>query len=236
VAKSTLGKTVSRVGSSGGGRTYRRQRPLNFYAVVAVIALLGISLVAYSRYERQNPPSAVFPAINDKGYNGLASEECGTALPNLPNQVGTQTYSVITNNVLQIAPTTASQAGTNATVGEFIKQMPGYSFSTSKMTFPGANGKVSAATTFTGGEKCPTGSKYAGQPAYPVIAVWRTSAQAKPTLTTKPSSVHLSSYMLFSFAFEPTGISPARPSSATISAMFAAGASAAATSTTTTTP
>jgi hypothetical protein len=232
VAKSTLGKTVSRVGSSGGGRAYRRQRPFNFYAVVAVIAILGIALVAYSRYERQNPAQSAFPAVGTKGFNGLASESCGSPLVNLPVQVGTQTYSVAPNNVLQIAPTSASQAGLNATIGEFISQMPGYSFSTSKMTLPGPGGKVSTATTFTGGEKCPTGTRFAGQVAYPVIAVWRNPAQANPTLTTKPSSVHLTSNMLFSLAFEPTGKFPARPSAATISAMLTATGSAATTTTT----
>ena len=55
MAKSNLGKRVSSVGSQGGGKTYKKTRPANFYGALAVIVILGLALTAYSRYEYQNP-------------------------------------------------------------------------------------------------------------------------------------------------------------------------------------
>ncbi len=55
MAKSTSGKWVSRVGAAGGGKTYKRTHPGNFYGALALIVALGLLLVVYSRYEYQNP-------------------------------------------------------------------------------------------------------------------------------------------------------------------------------------
>ncbi|HTT59852.1 MAG TPA: hypothetical protein VMF33_07365, partial [Acidimicrobiales bacterium] len=68
MAKSNSGKWVSRVGSAGGGKTYQKSRPANYYGALFVIVVLGLALTAFSRYEYDHPtkPKAapvVAPAI-----------------------------------------------------------------------------------------------------------------------------------------------------------------------------
>ena len=235
MAKSSLGKTVSRVGSSGGGGTYRKARPFNFYAIVLIIVVLGLAAVVYSRYERQHPSGAstVWPTTTDTGFIGLASQQCGTVLPVFkPVEDSSGTYKIGPKNVLTVAPTSQSQAGLNANVATFTSQTTGFSFSSTKMTFPGPLGTATTSTTYVAGTKCSTGTKYAGQVAYPIIAYWRVPAQAKPTITTNAASVHFTPYSLVTFAFEPKGVTPTRPSPATISAMYASTASTTTTSST----
>ena len=234
MAKSSLGKTVSRVGSSGGGGTYRKARPFNFYAIVTIIVVLGLSAVVYSRYERQHPAQAstTWPTTTDTGFVALASQQCGTVLPLFkPTQDSSGTYKVAATNVLTVAPTSKSQAGLNANVATFVNQTPGFTFTSKKITFPGPLGPATASTTYLAGTKCSAGTRYAGKLAYPVIAFWKTDGQATPTTTTNASAVHFTPYSMVTLAFEPKGVLPTRPSSATINAMLAATAS---TTTTTT--
>ncbi|OYV58499.1 MAG: hypothetical protein B7Z69_09460 [Actinobacteria bacterium 21-73-9] len=88
MAKSTSGKLVSRVGAAGGGKTYRKARPANYYGVLVVIVILGLALVAYSRYQYQNPTvahhaAATPPLVGKTYYFALAADNCGTVLPPL---------------------------------------------------------------------------------------------------------------------------------------------------------
>ena len=55
MARGDTGKWVARAGATGGGRSYRGQRPMKWYASLAMICLLGVALIVYSRYERQHP-------------------------------------------------------------------------------------------------------------------------------------------------------------------------------------
>jgi len=58
VAKSATGKWVSRVGSSGGGKAYKKTRPSNFYGILIVIVVLGLVATALARYDYQHPSKA----------------------------------------------------------------------------------------------------------------------------------------------------------------------------------
>ena len=49
--RSTSGKSVSRAASTGGGRTYRGQVPINWYMVIVLIVVVGIGSLLYSRSE-----------------------------------------------------------------------------------------------------------------------------------------------------------------------------------------
>jgi hypothetical protein len=225
VAKSNLGKSVSRAGALGGGKTNQKARPNTFNAIIVIIIVLGLVSVVYSRYERQNPASASteFPKVGDTGFVALAGEECGVYLPTFkPVTDSSGTYTIQAHNVLKVSPLTQSQAGANATVAAFINQTEGFSFSTQKVTFPGPTGKATAATTYNTGDKCSSGTRYNGQTGSPVIAYWTSAAQAQPKTTTDPSSVHFTNYLLLTIAFVPKGVLPIRPSTATIAAMYAA--------------
>ena len=45
MANNSTGKWVQRAATTGGGRTYRGQMPVNFYAALAVIIIVGLALV-----------------------------------------------------------------------------------------------------------------------------------------------------------------------------------------------
>jgi hypothetical protein len=228
VAKSSLGKAVSRVGASGGGRTYAKTRPAAYYFVLAIIVVLGLASVGYSRYERTHPVviSTAFPAKGSQGYFALALDACGTAQPYLkPTTNFTSAFTVLSDNLVRVTPTTASQANANANVGAFISHTPGLSFTNKVVTFPGPKGTATKATTFTAGQVCAPGTRYAGKKAYPVVGYWENLSQRKATLSNLPSGFVLNSDALVSVAFLPKGVQPSEPSAASITAMFGATAS-----------
>ncbi len=224
---------VSRVGSSGGGKTYKKARPTTYYAVLAVIVVLGLSVVGYSRYELTHPHVVTNPTphAGTLNYAAVATEECGTTLPALtPNPGHVFSFSMLPSNVMKISPQSSATAGAKSTAAVFLRQYNGLEFSSRALTVGIASG---SPKTYVAGEKCAAGTKYAGKDAYPVIASWANIAQTKPTLTTDAASVHLDNSVMVVFAYEPKGVDPVRPSNATIEAMVALQEAA---STTTTLP
>ncbi len=83
MARGDAGKWVARAGATGGGRSYRGQRPMKWYGSLAMICLLGVALIVYSRYERQHPAAATQPAIGAHWYQALGFDVCGTFEANL---------------------------------------------------------------------------------------------------------------------------------------------------------
>ena len=225
MAKSTSGKLVSRVGAAGGGKTYRKARPANFYGVLTVIVILGLALVAYSRYQYQNPTAAHHaaatpPLVGKTYYFALAADNCGTALPALstdPTFKGS--YHVESNNVVNLTPLTSASAGKNATLANFAANYPGLALTSSSLAIPGTNGVKNPATTFANGATCAKGTKYAGKKGEVVYAYWKTLAQTTPTLTTDPASIHLGHEVRVTLAFVPKGVTPLAPSKATVDTM-----------------
>ncbi len=57
MASSSSGKSVARAAATGGGRTYRGQRPLNWYAGLALIVILGIGSIVIARIDYQKGPA-----------------------------------------------------------------------------------------------------------------------------------------------------------------------------------
>jgi len=233
---------VSRVGASGGGKAYRQSRPLNYYGALSIIVILGLITVLYSRYEYQNPSTGASttttlagPTLGHTFYVGLAADVCGTVAGSFtPNSSTTTGYSILADNVARIAPKTAAEAGGNGTIAKLISEIPGFTFTSSTMQLPPASEAVSTSHTFTTGSACPAGTKYANQKGRVVMAVW-TAGSSTPVLTTNPASVTLATNQLVTFGFEPNGVTPARPSTATLQALVKAEAASVTTTTSTTT-
>ena len=202
MANSNTGKWVSRVGSSGGGKAYRRSRPVNYYGIVAVIVILGLSSVVYARYAYQHPHKAVVVQpffTSDPTYVGGNIVEA--------------------NNVLQVDPTVKSEAGKNATLAKFASEFAGLSISPTKLALPNSVGVATKATTYTNGETCPSTSKYKGEKGVVKIAYWKNLAQNTPTITTNAASVHFNQAMRVTLAFDPVGVTPVAPTSSTVATM-----------------
>lgn len=201
---------------------------MNYYGVLAVIVVLGFAAVGYSRYEYQNvnQTSAVVPTIGSTIYTALATENCGTLLSPLPPTTGTATtaYTMLTNGVLRVKPTLATDAGLNATAAHFILGYNSLNFDSSAMTV--------GSTTYRSGSKCAAGTKYAGQTATLKIAYWPTIATKTPVIVSDPQSVHFTPYLRVTFAFVPSGVTPLAPPSSATSTMYAYASQANTTSTT----
>jgi hypothetical protein len=224
VAKSNSGKWVSRVGAAGGGKTYQKNRPANYYGALAVIVVLGIVLAVYSRYEYQNPVKhhsvVIQPAIGTTRYAALSIEACGETLPYLstdPTYKGGFTLQL--DNVIGLTPQSSSEAGTNANLATFASEYPGLITTTSELAVPTAKNTANPKTTYKNGDVCPSTSKYPGEKGKVEYAYWSTLAQKQPKITTHPATIKFTKDLRVTLAFEPTGVTPSAPSAKTVDAM-----------------
>ncbi len=237
MAKSATGKWVSRVGSSGGGKAYKKTRPGNYYGVLVVIVVLGLVATALARYDYQHPSKGAKgapPAIGTTWYGALAVEACGKTLPYLSADPTSATgFQVQSDNVIKLDPTSDADSGSNATIGQFANEFPGLIASSVELAIPTSKGKPNSATTYRNGQTCPTGSKYAGQTGQVEYAYWTTLSQSTPTITTNPTSIKFAQYLRVTLAFDPKGVTPAAPSQTTVNEMSAAIIASANTTTTT---
>ena len=216
MARGDTGKWVARAGATGGGRSYRGQRPMKWYASLAMICLVGVALIVYSRYERQNPAAAVQPAVGAHWFQALGIDICGTVQPNLPSNPNASTAPIPGirtdgDGVIQVAPTTSKDAGNNATFARFVESYPKLTITTDTVQLPGG-------PKYTNGEKCPTGSRDAGKTAALQIKVWPNftpPGSNNPTVSHDPASIKLADGQLITVAFVPSGASVPKPSSIT---------------------
>src|SRR5579863_8513475 len=121
MARRDTGKWVARAAATGGGRTYRGQMPVRWDGSLALIVLLGVAMIVYSRYERQHPSAGTQPAVGTHWFAALAFDVCGTLQPNLPANPNEASASpglaTAGDGVIAISPTKAADAGNNATLG-----------------------------------------------------------------------------------------------------------------------
>ena len=225
MASSSTGRWVRRVGSAGGGRTYRRRRPVNYYGVIAVICVLGVSSVALARYDYRHPAGASAfqspPTTQDTWYAALGISVCGDEHPALaPNPFGAASgFQAIEGGAIKINPKTSSQTGTNATLAAFVRAYPGLTVTPSALVLP-PSGKEKRSTTLRSGSACPTGSKDAGKVGHVEIAYWRNLAATRFSTTSDPAFVRFSPNQLITIGFVPTGTNPPKPPASAISVML----------------
>ena len=221
MAKSNSGKWVSRVGAAGGGKTYRKARPANYYGILAVIVILGLVAVVYSRYEYQNPvkkhtATAVAPKIGSVLYAGLSIEACGKTLPYLtPDPTSKLGFVVGPYDVVRLSPVSSFDAGNNATLKTLANEYQGLLLTKSELAVPNSKGTADAATTYKNGTACATGTPDAGKTGTVEYAYWTSFAQKTPTITTNPAKIKFSKELRITLAFEPTGVVPTPPTKTT---------------------
>ena len=221
MARADSGRWVQRAGSTGGGRTYRGQMPVKWYGSLVLICVLGVALVVYSRYELQHPAPAVQPAVGTHWFVALGFDVCGTPqtnLPSNPNATSSPIPGLRTDGdgVIQVAPTTAKDAGDNATLARFVELYPKLKVTSSTLGIPGKH-------TYTNGQKCPAGSPQAGKAGVVSIKVWSNftgPGATHPVTQTDASAVRLADGQLITIAFVPAGVSVPKPPSSVITAML----------------
>jgi hypothetical protein len=220
MARSSSGKSVARAAATGGGTTYRGQMPVNWYAALVVIVLVGLSSIALAKYNYNKTPAVVEPTTTTTWHAGLAFDICGTMEPALAASPTGSTTGLTSsgNGVLQIAPKNASEAGNNATLGKFAEGFTGLTLTNTSVKYP--SDKV---PLYTNGEKCATGTPDAGKVGEVQARWWVLTTktgknsqleQAGGLTTVKPADLKFVDRQLITVGFVPANTSLPKPTSA----------------------
>jgi len=225
MARSSSGKSVARAAATGGGTTYRGQMPVNWYAALVIIVLVGLGSVALAKYHYDQTPAVVEPTTNTTWHAALAFDICGTTEPALAASPTSATTGLTTtgSGVLLIAPKSASEAGNNATLGKFAQGYNGLTLTNTELKYPSP--KVPA---YTNGQKCAAGTPDAGKAGEVQARSWvlttKTGKNGEQVesggLTTlKPADLKFLNRQIITVGFVPPGTSLPKPPTSTILAL-----------------
>ncbi len=225
MARSSSGKSVARAAATGGGATYRGQMPVNWYAALVVIVLVGLGSVALAKFHYNQTSPAVEPSTTTTWHAALAVDICGTMQQVLPASPTSTTTGLTTTGqgVLVIAPKSSSEAGANATLGKFASEYTGFTLTNTSLKYPGAK-----TTLYTNGQKCPSGTPDAGKVADVKARSWLVSTKTDKngeleetggSTTLKPADLRFDNRQLITLGFAPAGTQLPKPPSSTILAL-----------------
>ena len=206
MAKGSIGKQVARAAATGGGRTSRGEIPMGFYSALAVISIIGVFLVGYSRYELQHPVSkpVVHPVIGDNWNFAFGIYDCSAFVPNLPQVAASSktSFSTSGNGIINLSPKVAADEGKGATLGKLAGSYKDVKFSSSSITIP-SKGTIKV------------GASCNGKPTELQTAVWSSVLASTPKIYAgDPSKVVISGNdELISVGLVPKGTSLPKPPS-----------------------
>jgi hypothetical protein len=226
MARSSSGKSVARAAATGGGTTYRGQMPVNWYAALVVILLVGIGSIALAKFNYNKTPTVVEPAVGTAWHAGLAFDICGTMEPALAASPSTATTGLTTtgSGVLLIAPKTAGEAGNNATLGKFADGYTGLTLTNTTLKYPG----TTTTPEYKNGQKCPAGTPDAGKAGVVQARGWVISTtsgknneevETGGVTTLKPANLKFLNRQLITVGFAPEGTALPKPPTSTITAL-----------------
>ncbi len=220
MASNSTGKWVQRAATTGGGRTYRGQMPVNWYASLVVICIVGLLLIGFSRYERTHPTTSSSgpPTTSQTWYAALGVDVCGTIEPNLPATTATSKngFTANGNGVLTVAPKNSSQSGNNATLGKFVSEYPGMQLTNSVLQYPGK-------PALTNGNVCKKGTPDAGKPGVVIVNSWPNFTAKNGSETSgDPQDLLFTNGQLITMAFVPANTSVPKPPAKAITALISA--------------
>src|SRR3984957_19056828 len=249
MARSSSGKSVARAAATGGGTTYRGQMPVNWYAALVIIVILGVASIALAKYNYTKVPAVVEPAVGTSWHAGLAFDVCGTMEPAIPASPSSATGLTTTGSgVILIEPKSSSDAGNNATLGKFADGYTGLTLTNTELKLPSSSSSSSSSTptpAYTNGQKCGTGTPDAGKVGVVQARSWVISTttgknheeeETGGATTTEPAGLKFANRQLITTGFVPKGTAMPKPPSSTILALhqvLAGGAAPVATTTTT---
>jgi hypothetical protein len=225
MARSSSGKSVARAAATGGGATYRGQMPVNWYAALLVIVLVGLGSVAWAKYHYNQTPTVVEPTVGTTWHAGLAFDICGKMEPPLAASPSSATTGLTTtgDGVLKIAPANASEAGSNATLGKFASGYNGLTLTNTTLKYPG-----SSVPEYRNGQKCAAGTPDAGKVGEVKARWWLITTKTEHNqlvqtggiTTVSPASLRFADRQLITVGFVPdTATLPKPPATPTISSL-----------------
>ena len=204
MAKASSGKRVARAAATGGSRTRKGEVPLGFYTSLALIIVLGLFVVGYSRYERLHPSGAAGspPRVGQTWHVAFGVYDCNAFLPNLKAQKNTSSLSFYTtgNGLITVQPRSALDEGSNATLGKFVLGYGGLYLSGSKILYPG-HAAISSSSTCN------------GRPATIQVKVWSSLLSSGKLYTGNPANIRFGDQQLISVGLVAKGASLPKPDS-----------------------
>ncbi len=225
MARSSSGKSVARAAATGGGATYRGQMPVNWYAALVVIVLVGLASVAIAKYHYNQTPSSTPPTVGTTWHAAISFDICGKTQPVLTASPSSATSGLTTtgDGVVLIAPKKASEAGANATVGKFASEYQGLTLTNTTLKYPAAK-----VPEYKNGEKCAAGTPDAGKAGEVLARWWVVTTQTKNnqlvqtngTNSPKPADLKLLNRQLITVGFVPAGTTLPKPPGSTITALL----------------
>ncbi len=224
MARSSSGKTVARAAATGGGATYRGQMPVNWYAALILIVIVGVASIVFAKYQYNQSPTSVQPTVGTTWNAGLAFDICGTMQPALPASPSSASTGLTTtgSGLLSIAPKSSSEAGNNATLGKFAQGYTGLTLTNTTLKYP-------SGTEYTNGERCPQGTKYAGKPGEVQARWWvlttKTASNGQLETTNGITSLaaadlKLLNRQMITVGFVPDNVTLPKPPGTTIAALL----------------
>src|ERR1700733_7450135 len=219
-ASNSTGRWVERAATTGGGRTYRGQVPINWYASLIVIIIVGLLLIGFSRYEKthQTVSSSGQPTTGEVWHAALGTDICGTVKPNLPASTNKKVgFTTDGSGVITVAPKNKSESGKNATLGKFVSEY-GHDFelSTSTLRYPGEK-------ALTNGDVCAKGTPDAGKEGVVIVYVWPNFESKKGAETSgAPQNLLFANGQLITIAFVPPTASVPKPPAKAITSLITA--------------
>ncbi len=201
--------------------------PVNWYAALVIIVILGIGSIAVAKYNYNKVPSVVEPTVGTTWHAGLAFDVCGTMQSALPASPTSATTGLTTtgSGVLSIAPKKASEAGNNATLGKFADGYAGLTLTNTKLGYPSTTTKV---PEYDNGQKCAAGTPDAGRVGVVQARAWVISTKTAKNgeeeetggvTTLKPADLKLLNRQLITVGFVPEGTQMPKPPASTILAL-----------------
>ncbi|HEX4433704.1 MAG TPA: hypothetical protein VH012_02670 [Acidimicrobiales bacterium] len=216
--------------------------PVNWYAALIVIVVLGLGSIAWAKYNYNKVPVVVEPTVGTSWHAGLAFDICGTIEEAIPASPSGATTGLTTtgSGVLDITPKKASEAGNNATLGKFADGYTGLTLTNTKLKYPS-----SKVPEYANGQKCAAGTPDAGKVGVVQARSWVISTTTSKNgeeeetggdTTTKAADLKFLNRQLITVGFVPEGTKMPKPPATTVLALqqVLAGNQAPATSTTTT--
>jgi hypothetical protein len=199
--------------------------PVNWYAALVVIVLVGLASVAVAKYHYNQTPTVVEPAVGTTWHAAIAFDICGTTQTALAASPSTSTSGLTTtgSGVLLIAPKKASEAGHNATVGKFASEYSGLTLTNTSLKYPGSS------TEYKNGAKCPAGTPDAGKVGEMQARSWLLTTktgkngqleETKGVTVPHPADLRLLNRQLITVGFVPSGTTLPKPPATTITALL----------------
>ena len=223
---------MARAASTGGGKTYRGQMPINWYASLVIIVVVGLLLVGYSRYQRTHKVTSGTgpPTTSQTWHAALGIDICGTIEPNLPASTNNVGLTADGSGLVIVNPKNSSESGANATLGKFVSEYKGLTLSSTTLGYPGKKVMSNGAT-------CPKGTPDSGKQGFVNVVDWTNYlSKSSNSVQGNPTTLKFGDGQMITMAFLPATASVPKPPGTVVSNLITAVQTGATASTTTTAP